>query len=409
MAFAAERTHCVYAAVALVLCLLIALTVCQTARTPPTSTRPPATATRRSRDEGGPRPSRTAWRIHLPLVARMVPSPSPSATPLPSLTPSPKPPTPTPTPTPVDFDAVRDRLRTEGKDLAYVKIGFHAGPGGSARGLGRYLRALADAGVPAVIKSTDSYGVCAQALRENPNNVTVFRLTGGDLELPNYDLPAEAAARRHWARILDALPPDFDRRTWLEVMNEPDKERADWLGRFAYHIAQFALRDGYRFAGFSWSSGEPEPEDWESSGILAFLQLASRHPERLAVALHEYSYDVDDIGYGYPELVGRFQTLFRICDQHGIPRPTVLITEWGWEYQTVPSVTQAMDDIAWASELYAAYPQVRGAAIWYLGAGYGSIANQAQRLITPLRYYALGEYFVIQPGQKPTDPNRFQP
>ena len=68
-----------------------------------------------------------------------------------------------------------------------------------------------------------------------------------------------------------------------------------------------------------------------------------------------------------------------------------------------------MADIAWASELYAAYPEVRGAALWYLGGGYGDIAAQAQRLILPLRYYAWSEYFVIEPGQKPTDPAQFGP
>jgi hypothetical protein len=354
-------------------------------------------------------PALRGERVLLPLVARLVPTLTPTATPQPSASPQPSPPTLTPTPTPVDFDAVRQQLRAQGKELATVKIGFHVGQGGNARGLGEYLEALASVGVPAVIKSVDNYGVCAQALRESPDNVTVFRMAGGDLELPRYDLPAETAAEGHWVRILQALPPEFDQRTWLEVMNEPDKARADWLGDFAYRLAELALRDGYRFAAFGWSSGEPEPEDWQTPGMLAFLTLASQNPERLAVAVHEYSYSVDDIANGYPDLVGRFQALFRICDENGIARPTVLVTEWGWEAEQVPPVEQAMGDIAWASELYAAYPQVRGAALWYLGGGYGDIANKAQRLILPLRYYAWSEYFVIEPGQKPTDPNQFRP
>jgi hypothetical protein len=143
--------------------------------------------------------------------------------------------------------------------------------------------------------------------------------------------------------------------------------------------------------------------------MLAFLRLASQHPDQIAVALHEYSYDVDDIANQYPSLVGRFQTLFQICDAQGIPRPTVLITEWGWEHTRVPSVGQAMKDIAWAAQLYAAYPEVRGAAIWYLGGEYGGIADEAQRLIIPLRYYVWGNYFVIEPGQKPTNPAQFAP
>ncbi len=361
---------------------------------PTTTPAPEVTAT--------PRPFTIEDELHLPFVmryGRVTPTPV-------AVTPSP---TPTPTPTPVDFAAVRQRLQAEGRDLAHVKVGFHVGPGGNARGLEDYLRALADVGAPGVIKSVDDYGVIAEALRASPDHVTIFRLTGGDFELPDYDLPPRQSAEEHWARVTEALPAEFDQRTWLEVMNEPDKARADWLGRFAHRTAELALRDGYRFAAFGWSSGEPESEDWETPGMLAFLRLASQHPEQLAVALHEYSYKLDDIAFKYPWHVGRFQTLFRICDARGIARPTVLITEWGWTYQRVPKVDQAMRDIAWASQLYAAYPEVKGVAIWYLGGGYGGIADLAQRLILPLRYYVWSEYFVIEPGQRPTDPAQFGP
>lgn len=349
------------------------------------------------------RPFVAEEEVYLPFVVQPV---SPTAR---AVTPATPTPSPTPTPTPVDFAAVRRELQAEGKDLAHVKIGFHIGPGGNTRGIGEYLRALADVGVPGVIKSVDDYGVCAEALRMSPDHVTIFRLTGGDLELPDYDRPPRTAADEHWARIMEELPPEFDQRTWLEVMNEPDKNRADWLGRFAVRIAELALRDGYRIAAFGWSSGEPEPEDWETPGMLSFLRLAAQHPERIAVALHEYSYDVNNIGNRYPWLVGRFQALFEICDARGIARPTVLITEWGWEHQRVPTVGQAMRDIAWAAELYGAYPEVRGVAIWYLGGGFGGIAEPTQRLILPLRYYVWSEYFVIVPGQKPTDPVQFAP
>ena len=368
--------------------------------TPDLAGQPTATATPHA--TATPRVFDVEDELHLPLVmryGRVTPTPV-------VVTPSP---TPTPTPEPVDFAAVRQQLQAEGKDLAHVKIGFHLGPGGNARGFEDYLRALSDVGVPGVIKSVDDYGVIAEALRASPDHVTIFRLTGGDLELPDYDLPPRQAAEEHWARVMEALPPEFDRTTWLEVINEPDKARADWLGRFAYRTAELALRDGYRFAAFGWSSGEPEPEDWQTPGMLAFLRLAARYPDQLAIALHEYSYRADDISYRYPWLIGRFQILFQICDARGIDRPTVLITEWGWTYQRVPKVDQAMKDIAWASQLYAAYPEVKGVAIWYLGGGYGGIADLAQRLILPLRYYVWSEYFVIEPGQRPTDPAQFGP
>ena len=89
----------------------------------------------------------------------------------------------------------------------------------------------------------------------------------------------------------------------------------------------------------------------------------------------------------------------------------MLITEWWWQNQNVPDVPEAMDDIAWASWLYAAYPQVQGVAIWYLGGGseFGDIANQAQRLIAPWKDYAKSNYFIIVQGQGRVDPEIFRP
>jgi hypothetical protein len=130
----------------------------------------------------------------------------------------------------------------------------------------------------------------------------------------------------------------------------------------------------------------------------------------VAIAIHEYSYQTDYISNIYPWLVGRFQKLFDVCDKHGIERPTILITEWGWEYKHVPTPDEAMEDIAWASWLYAAFPQVKGAAIWYLGEGdqFGDIHNQAQKLIAPSRDYSLGNYYIIHPGTFPIDESIFE-
>ncbi len=52
-------------------------------------------------------------------------------------------------------------------------------------------------------------------------------------------------------------------------------------------------------------------------------------------------------------------------------------------------------DLPWAAELYAQYPQVEGVAIWYLGPGYGNIANKAQQLIAPMADWAQRTYYVI--------------
>ena len=270
------------------------------------------------------------------------------------------------------------------------KIGFHVGVGGNRQGFGDYLAQLAQAGIPAVVKSVDDYGACVEALSYNPDNVVIFRMTGEGLELPDYNLSPVDAATQHWRRVKDALPAEFDRRTWLEIMNEPDKSRSEWLGEFCWHMARFMLHDGYKFAALGWSSGEPEPEQWFRYNMSQFLRLASGYPDRIAIALHEYSFSRNDIENMDGWLIGRFQHLVGACDAMGIPTPTILITEWGWEHDDIPSdVWEAMSDIAWAADLYAEYPRVLGAAIWYLGSGFGGIADKVQKLIAPVTAHTL--------------------
>lgn len=336
-----------------------------------------------------------------------------SSTPLPSPTPTW---TPTPIPT-VDFTAVSNQLAAEGKELAFVKVGFHVGVGGNTDGLTQWMSALDEAGVPFFLKSVDNAQpiLFAQQLMAQSGvpHTLVFRTTNRpdyEFDVPDYSLPPAEAARIHWQRSVEAFPPELDpSKVWLETINEVDKNEAEWLGQFALETAQLALRDGYNWAAFGWSSGEPEPFHWESPSMLAFLRLAAQHPERIAIALHEYSYVNENIQDEFPFKVGRFQTLFDVADRNGIPRPTVLITEWGWTYQSVPDVRTALADIAWASELYAPYPQIKGAAIWYLGNGFGGIANEAQRLIRPLTLYALTTYHAIDPGDAPVDPGPYDP
>ncbi len=306
--------------------------------------------------------------------------------------------TPTSTPFPtIDFAVVRAELQASGQDLGTAKIGFHVSVGGNERGLGEWMRRLDEAGVPFFLKSVDYAGPLyeAQGLVQSSGvpHTLVFRSTDG---VPNYDLPPEEAARLHWEQHRSLFPPELDPSlVWLETVNEIDKNRSEWLALFSLATAQMTLDAGFRWAAFGWSTGEPEPEDWQSPAMLDFLRLAGEHPDRLAVAVHEYSLTRDDIAAQYPFRVGRFLRLFQVCDQHGIPRPTILITEWGWVYNDVPSVNEAMRDIAWTSALYAPFPEVKGAAIWYLGGGYGGIADRAQRLIAPVMEYSLTSYFVV--------------
>lgn len=373
------------------------------------------------------------------------PTPVPTATPSPTATSAPAIGAPLPAPTavvaypPVDFEAARAKAQAQGKDLAFVEIGFHRGLRGNASGWGDYIRQLNDAGVPIFVKSVDNAGPLfevQQLMKQNEQvgrnvpHVLVYRATGPRYEdmFYNLALSPEQAAAINWQVNRDAAPKELDKNYyWLETLNEPSRYGRDGnlhierLARFSLAVAKLAVAEGYKYAALSFEVGVPEvggwpdykpganlPNDWEAPAMLEFLRYAGAHRDQVAIALHEYSLTTDGAAVGYPYLIGRFQALFDTVDRHGIPRPTVLITEWGWEYGAVPEPEKALEDIAWASRLYAAYPQVLGAAIWYLGGPWCcNIDNQTQRLIEPLTGYAKSHYFIIDPGIGRIDPSLF--
>jgi len=281
---------------------------------------------------------------------------------------------------------------------AFVKIGFHVGINGDVGDLSLWMATLDAQGIPFFLKSVDIAGPLLEAqqlrLASGVPHVLVYRRSGGKFELPDYDETAVDAAREHWELHRDAFPPELDPSiVWLETVNEVDKNRSDWLGLFALETARLAVADGYRWAAFGWSAGEPEVRHWVEPNMVRFLQFAAENREQVAIALHEYSYEEDDLWREYPHLVGRFQRLYWVCDQLGLPRPTVLITEFGWEYRDVPEPSRALAHLRQAAKLYGSYPEVKGAAIWYLGGGYGSIDLQTKALIEPLLVYSQGHYF----------------
>jgi hypothetical protein len=320
---------------------------------------------------------------------------------------------------PLDFAAIRAELNASGQDLAHVKIGFHVTfmDAATMEALFEYLTLLDSAGVPFFLKSASNAEplLFAQELMAASGvpHTLVYRSTNWDV--PVYDASPEASAELHWQRHRDAFPPELDPNVvWIETLNEVDKNRADWLASFALHTAQLTLADGYRWAAFGWASGEPEPEDWQSPNMLEFLRLVGENPERLAIALHEYSFAADDIGHEYPYKIGRFLALFRIADSYNIPRPTVLITEWGWAYDDIPPSNQAMRDIRWAAALYAPFPQLKGAAIWNLGrlsCCSDELSDEVESLLAPLTDYSLTHYTAVPlpPNQAALDPAPYRP
>ncbi|MFW6182684.1 MAG: hypothetical protein ACOC8X_02725 [Chloroflexota bacterium] len=354
---------------------------------------------------------------YLPIVGNGGGYPGPLAT----STPAPQPPAPTPTevvanePVPtLDFAALEEELAQQNQALAYSKIGFHVTFMEEKGMLDEWMQRQDAAGVPFYLKTVDNAEPLykAQQLREASGvpHTLVFRATGG---VPDYDLPPEQAALEHWTFHRDKFPPELDPSVvWVETVNEVDKNRSEWLAEFALETARLAMADGFKWAAFGWAPGEPEPEHWELPAMLEFLRLAGENPDRLAIAVHEGSLAAEDIKALYPYRLGRFLQLFEITDRHGIPRPTVLITEWGWEYDNIPDIDKAMQDIRWAASLYAPFPQVKGAAIWNLGTGccFGDVSEEVRGLIDPLLAFNLSAYFTAPqtPDKASTDPALYE-
>jgi len=373
--------------------------------------------------------------IYVPYIGQGASSPTAEA---PAATATPEPPTAAPTaepsptataaaavlpgalPTPinvVDFDAVAAELAARDETLVYNKIGFHVTFLEESDQLDGYMQRLDAEGVPFFLKSVDNAEPLykAQELMKvsGVEHTLVYRSTLYDV--PDYALDPVLAAETYWELEKAIWPPELDPSVvWLETMNELDKTRSEWLAQFSLRTAQLALRDGRRWAAFGWAAGEPEPSDWESPAMLELLRLIAANPDQLAIALHEYSYTADDIGDDYPHKVGRFLDLFRVADEHDIPRPTVLITEWGWSYDHIPAEPLAMEDITWAARLYAAYPQIKGAAIWNLGKLEDTLLplnTQVADLIDNMLAFSLDTTFSAPapPAQTPLNAGLFPP
>lgn len=310
--------------------------------------------------------------------------------------------------------------------LVHPKIGFHTGSGGNPTGIkDDYLIPLDAAGIPVVIKAVDTTAGLDDALAlPNPHSVEhvlIYRTSsvrdGYDYDVPDYNKSPKEAANEHWGKHLELFPPQVienKARVWVEVTNEIRKENsagdtmyggmsaADWMGEFAYEVTLLALADGYRIALFGWSSGEPEPDHWRTPGMVKFLTLASHNTELVAVSLHEYSYEVNDIFSLYPYRLGRYKELDRACDEMGIGRSRIHITEWGWTLNNVPEPERAIADIDAAMAEYTA--RDASVAIWYLGGGFEGIADKAQRLIKPVGDFVKSRTYDVDVVAPPTPP-----
>lgn len=297
--------------------------------------------------------------------------------------------------------------------MSYQKIAFHCGLGGNRNGIGDYFKALDRAGRPAVVCSYDDYGVVKELLelrlQSGVPHVGVFRPSLFP-ENPDYNLTPAKAGAQFWQRYRQLIPPEIIKEhTWLVWGNEGRKEviwdnganGGDWWGEVAVVIARRAMAVGYRTLAFGWSAGTPEEGIWRTAGMQAYLRLCSEHPNECGLAVHEGAHPSNPpppffgpLINAEPDISGRYQHAFQVCDELGLRRPRVFVTECAWYYRDAPEVGLAMTHVRQAAEYYDRHPEVLGVALWTTGNSgglgeYGDVANKVQRLIQPITAYAL--------------------
>jgi uncharacterized protein YgiM (DUF1202 family) len=316
-------------------------------------------------------------------------------------------------------------------------IGLQTSTTGRPQGIGEVIQDLTRNHIAFFSAATDSFSILTDlqnARKENPEvphtgNFTptgYIDLGGGEqyhLSVPEYGQPhSEKMARKHWDMVEARVPIKRDGDTdspiawdnpciWISTWNEvreyvgwykkgdPKEEpeqpvigyegNADLIGWQAYEIGREAVKRGYRWAAFGFSGGSPEEGFWEAPGVLAYLKLCHENPEKLGIALHEYSFT--DTILNRPDHIGRFKQLHETCDRHNLRHPVIQFKEFGWRDIEIPSSKRvAIAELIEVAQMYMEHPNIHGAAIWTVQKWQGSgIRHKVGALIPYLRDAAL--------------------
>jgi len=270
-----------------------------------------------------------------------------------------------------------------------IGIGFHTAAACYCDGIGDYLSGVASDGHVITAKSVDSTSSLMdfqKEIKSGARGYAVYRCLR-EYDVPNYGARIKDEARKYVEKIDEFWPPELDKSLfYVELINEPDRNQADWLGHFLCELAQQMMDSGYNFAGPGWSPGEPEPADNRTPGMLAWFTMVAANTGRLAHAVHEYAFD-NTMESQRPWQMGRVSDINSACYENGISLPDILITEFGWSYRSAPNwqdgVPQIVDQIKW---YLANTPNVRGVHLWALdkSSQWADISGTINPYMTPL-------------------------
>ena len=123
----------------------------------------------------------------------------------------------------IDYDSLHQDLEGNGYLLGTNKIGFHIGSGGNITGLYDMMKKLDDNRIPFFLKSADVAGTLWEGqqlkLLSGVDHTLVYRKSGDDYDVPEYDLSPNDAAIQHWNLHKSVFPPELiPSQVWLETI-----------------------------------------------------------------------------------------------------------------------------------------------------------------------------------------------
>lgn len=269
--------------------------------------------------------------------------------------------------------------------MAKSKVGYHCGTGEGMTGfIDKFVRPVNAFGVPVSVKSVNNTGLIAEVASigasHDVDNVLVLRFSSGFPDNPNYDNPNPEAEMDGYydsyiyprllaAKELNGIKDKF----YVEVLNEPDKNRWATVCRWAKRALQRLNADGYKGVAVAANAGEPEPETWLIPEARELILYCAANKGRAAISLHEsfadYNINSTTVDELFPFLIGRVEWLFDACDAMSITHPDVFISELAWAYNNMPDISKAMSDVNDFAQVYNNYPTVLGVFLWNLNAG----------------------------------------
>lgn len=170
--------------------------------------------------------------------------------------------------------------------------------------------------------------------------------------------PSWIVVHRNWPDHQDFLnisPSDWYRqnvnrgRDGVIVHTQNETAFSDAFLDWSTELTKIARPDGTRFAHLNIATGNPNPAEWKKTSARRFLEENAKDGFRHFVCLHSYGASTLTSGIrgGNPAVInpavwpqtledclpawhcGRNMFLFQACDEMGIPRPKVLLTEVG--------------------------------------------------------------------------------